>query len=346
MLTLRALLLCALLAPLALLAQDDAKTSYDNTYKTLDAKAAPPSEAQNLVIIKSAFATLEANPAHNRARELVRKLQDYPDGIDKKQPGIVSDWFLQTRLALLDQLYKEGLTPPQVAAFAALDAAFATSKAKHVRSKENVIAARDKIDALANKPESNRFLPDREIAYYEILRTYSADAAAKFIAALAESPNKELATRAADEMRLAEVKKAPFDLTFSDHAGKAFDASKIRGKKLLFLHFWSVKKDASLKAMEGLNAMLDEFPSLVIVGINLDDEADRPAVLAAIKKNRANWPHLIEGKGLENSVAQRLNIREASAGGILFNEKGFYSKLLPRPDSIRQTLKPGAKPKK
>ncbi len=337
-------LLACILFPLALLAQDDAKSAYDETLKTLDQKASPPSAAQNQTIIKSTFATLEAYPTHNRARDLIRRLHDYAGEIDKKQRPIISDWFLQTRLALVDQLYKEGLNPKQLAALHAADAALATSEVRFNRSQENLRAAREKLDALSAKPETKRFIADREMAFYETVKLFNPAGATKIINALSQHADPDLAKRAQDELRILELQKAPFALTFTDHNGKPFDSAKLLNKKALFLHFWSVKKEASMKAFEGLSDIAGEFPDLVIIGINLDDEADRPAVLEAIKKRKAKWPHSIEGKGLENSVAARLNIREASAGGALFNAKGIYIKTVGRPDGIRATFNAG-KPK-
>ncbi len=340
---LRALLAFALLTPLAVVAQDDAKQAIDDTLKTLDLKANPPSSTQTQAIIQSTFTTLGAHPAHNRTRDIIRRLHDYAGEIGQKQKPIISDWFLQTRLALVDQLYKEGLNTKQLAALHAADAALATSEAKINRSKDNITTAREKIDTLAQKPDSDRFIPDREIAFYETLKFYNPEAATKHITALTQHPNKDLAKRAEDEVRIIEVKKSPFELTFTDHNGKPFDAAKLRGKKGLYLYFWSIKKENSLKQFEALSELGYDTPELSIIGINLDDEADRPAVLEAIKKRKAKWPHYIEGKGTENSVAQRLNIRQAP-GGVLFNAKGIYIKAVDRADGVRNTLNAG-KPK-
>ena len=142
--------------------------------------------------------------------------------------------------------------------------------------------------------------------------------AEKLVTQLKDHKNKTLASRATDELRIMEVRKTPFDLKFTSADGKPFDAAALRGKKAVFLHYWSVDNEASVKEFDALkDKYFEQRERVEIVSVNLDPAEKREAVDKVIKDKKVKWPQLVEGLGMKSEVAARINIRSVPNGAML-----------------------------
>jgi len=110
--------------------------------------------------------------------------------------------------------------------------------------------------------------------------------------------------------------------------GKAFDAAALRGKKALFLFFWSADNESSVKELETLKEIYFEHRErLEIVSVNLDSADNRAKVDAVLKDKKMKWPQLVEGVGIKSETAARINVRGAP-NGALIDKAGML--VLPR----------------
>jgi hypothetical protein len=315
-------------APKAAATADPAAMEFDAFFKLRDQPGAAPTGKRFEQVIKAGLALVAKYPKHKRTPEVIRRLTDVAQGFNDKATVPMRDvWFSQLKLAILN-VPSDSLDDDGLAALAAMNAANANAEARLSRDKDAVETAREKIDALAGMPGGQRFLADAEMGYIEVLKTRNPEAAEKAAQRLTEHKDKALAGRAADELRLMAVRKAPFDLNVTTLDGKAFDATALRGKKALYLHFWNADSEASLKELEQLKEIYFEHRvRLEIVSVNLDSAENRAKVEKAIKDKKLKWPQLVEGEGAKSATAARVNVRGAP-NGVLIDQKGML--MMPR----------------
>lgn len=309
-------------------AADPAAAEFDAFFKLRDLPGSAPTGKRFEQVIKGGLPLVAKYPKHRRTPEVIRRLTDVAQGFNDKATLPMRDvWFSQLKLAVLN-VPGDSLDDDGRAAIMALVAANANAEARLSRDKDTVETAREKIDALAAAPGGSRFLADQEMGYIEVLKTRNPEAAEKAVQRLTEHKDKALAGRAADELKIMEVRKAPFDLKVTTLDGKAFDAAALRGKKALYLYFWSADSEPSLKEMEQLKEIYFEHRErLEIVCVNLDSAENRAKVEKAIKDKKLKWAQIVEGEGAKSATAARVNVRGA-ANGVLIDQKGML--MLPR----------------
>src|SRR4051812_2688999 len=123
-------------------------------------------------VIKPGVAFLEQYPTNGNAPAVVRDLVGWIDTVkmDRKTDGASRTAFLsQLKYVLLNERYKEGLSDDAKAALGALDVAAADAELRETPSRPALAELREKINAFAEMPKTSRFLPDREISYYQIV---------------------------------------------------------------------------------------------------------------------------------------------------------------------------------
>jgi thiol-disulfide isomerase/thioredoxin len=309
-------------------APDPAAAEFDAFFKLRDLPGAAPTGKRFEQVIAAGLPLVAKYPKHRRTPEVIRRLTDVASGFNDKATVPMRDvWFSQLKLAILN-VPGDPLDDDGRAALAALKAANANAEARLSREKDPVEVAREKIDALAAMPGGQRFVADAEMGFIEVIKTRSPDAAEKMARKLMEHPDKGLAGRAADEVRIMEARKGPFDLKVTTLDGKAFDAAALRGKKALFLFFWSADNESSVKELETLKEIYFEHRErLEIVSVNLDSADNRAKVDAVLKDKKMKWPQLVEGVGIKSETAARINVRGAP-NGALIDKAGML--VLPR----------------
>ncbi len=316
-------------APAAAPAADPAaEAAFDAFFKLRDQKDVPPSGARFNQIIKAGLPLVAKYPKNRRTPEVIRRLTDVASGFNDKATVPLRDvWFSNLKLEILN-VPGDPLDDDGRAALLAVGAANANAEARLSRDKETVEKAREKIDELAAAPDGKRFLADAEMGFIEVIKTRNPDAAEKLARKLTEHPDKGLAGRATDEVRIMDARKTPFDLKATLPDGKAFDAAALRGKKAVFVFFWSADNEASVKELDALKEIYFEHRErLEIVGVNLDTAENRAKADQVIKDKKLKWPQIIEGEGAKSATAARINVRSAPNGALL-DKNGML--VLPR----------------
>ena len=282
-------------------------------------------------LLKAGLPPLAKYPKHRRAGEVIGKLTDIAQGFNDKTTFPQRDvWFSKVKMAVLN-VPEDGLTDDSRAALAALQAANACAEARLSRDKDTVETAREKVDSLATMPGGMRFLADQEMNFVEVLKVHNPPAAEKQVKKLMEHADKGIAGRAGDELRIMEIRKAPFELKFTNVDGKAFDAATLRGKKALYIFFWSADHEGSVKSFEALKEIYFEHRERIeIVAVNLDSAENRAKVDQVLKDTRVKWPQMIEGMGGKSETAARVNVRSPN-NAVLVDQRGWLA--LPRAGS-------------
>ena len=287
----------------------------------------PKDQARFQKVIAAGIAYLVKNPTHGGANGAITNLAFYGNtNIDAKQPALRTSYLSNLRLAATNERFKDGASEQAVAALLAVDAASADAELRSALTPANLVAFREKIDALAEAPQSARYLLERERSYSHILTLISAPNFAKPEENLKRSlkhADKGVAGMAQTELNLIEVRQTPFDLKFTALDGKPFDLAQLRGK-VVALYFWQTNNRGSLTNFEGLQRVASGYrkKGLEVVTVCLDKEEDKPKVLAAIKEHGNKWPVHFDGKGGKSAVGPKLNV-PGPGNLLIFDQKGI-----------------------
>ena len=147
--------------------------------------------------------------------------------------------------------------------------------------------------------------------------------AEEFLKKLLAHKDKGVAGMARSELNLVEVKKVPFELTFTAFDGKPLDFAQLRGK-VVALYFWSSPNKGSLGSIDPLKQVYSDYrkKGFEVVTVSFDKEEDRGKVAAAIKDNRIAWPVHFDGKGAKTEFAAKLGINDVPRLLVL-DQKGM-----------------------
>src|SRR6185436_1514473 len=95
------------------------------------------------------------------------------------------------------------------------------------------------INALNEMPKAIRFLPDREISYYQIVNVIEGPERGEAqLRKLTEHKDKGVADAGRRELNLVELRKDPVTWKLTGIDGKEFDFAQNRGK-IIAIYFWS-----------------------------------------------------------------------------------------------------------
>jgi cytochrome oxidase Cu insertion factor (SCO1/SenC/PrrC family) len=318
-----------------------ADLAYDDFAKLLNerAKLAQP---HFKTMIKSGIDFLMKNPTHNRAAEVVRQLSEYSGNVlmrDKATQGQVPVYVATLKYDVLDaRIMAE--SDPQKAAIAALDAGAADADMRFASSGPNQELLREKIDALAALPGSDRFLVDREKSYYSVLTAVKGPkAAGAHLQSLATSKDKKVADMAKQELSLLEMMNAPFDLKFTGLDGKETDFAQLRGK-VVAMFFWSSTNGNSTRLWDGMKLVASDYrkKGLEVVTVSFDKAEDREKVLAYVKENGVKFPVHYDGKGNKADFAAKIGVTSVPRI-VLFDQKGMLKYANVQPQQLEPAVK-------
>lgn len=301
-----------------------ADLAYDDFTKLLQdrSKLAQP---HFKALSKAGIDFLMKNPTHNRAADVVRQLSEYAGAVlrDKATQPQIPVYVATLKYDVLDaRIMAE--TDQQKTAIAALDAGAADAEMRVSSSGPNQETLREKIDALAAMPGSDRFLVDREKSYYAILSaTKGPEKAAAHLKTLAESKDKRVADMAKQELSILEISGSPYEWKFTALDGKEFDMAALRGK-VVAVYFWSTANGNSTRNWDGLKMGYSDFrkKGFEIVTVSFDKAEDKEKVLAHVKDNGLKWPVHFDGKGNRSEFATKLGVNGVPRI-VLFDQKGM-----------------------
>ncbi len=287
----------------------------------------PRDQARFQKVIAAGIAYVTKNPTHGRVNEVVRELAFYGNNnLDAKQAALRTSYISNLRLAATNERFKEGVTEPAVAALFAIDAAAADAELRATPTPAGLVEYREKLDALAEAPQSGRFLAEREKSYVHLLIAFNQPPFAKadeHLKKLLKHADKGVAGMAQTELNILEARKTPLELKFTALDGKEVDLAQLRGK-VVAIYFWSSTNGGSLKNFEGLQRVSSDYrkKGLEIVTLSFDKQEDEAKLKAAIKEQGIKWPVHFDGKGAKNPFASKLNITGVPALLIL-DQKGM-----------------------
>lgn len=318
-----------------------ADVAADSFFKVLGDRRAALDEARFDKIIKSGVAFVIESPTHARVPAVVTGLTTFHMTMtDPKLAPYRAAYLGRLNAAIFELRYKPDLPAETKTAVAALDAAASDSETREKFNRDTLRTLREKIDTLTRQPGSGRFLVERERSYVEILTKGLNPAAGEAqLRKLASHPDKDVAAMAQEELNLAEVRKAPYEMKFTALDGKECDVAKMRGKVVAVL-FLSAKDEASLKALTTIKGVHTQYKKqgFETVAISYDKEADREAVAKFVKDNKVPWPVHFDGKGSENAFGSKLNVRRTPTVA-LFDQKGILLTHSIRPDRLEGEVK-------
>jgi peroxiredoxin len=335
---LTAALICCLAAPAATFAQapkkDDKKApapksaselAFDEFQKVRNVPNAKHDQPRFQAVINAGLAFLGAHPTSYRANEVINFLGvNYPTGIDPKRPELRAQYVAMLKLEIANQKYKDGVTEQVRAALLALEAAVSEFEFRMTPGRDSLATLREKIDAMAELAQTNRYLADRERAYAHFLMLMNqTPRAEEQLKKLVAHKEKGVADMAKAELTIIEARKAPFDFKFTSVDGKAVDLASLRGKAV-GLYFWATSNKGSVDNLEKLRQFQSDYRKrgFELVTVSFDKEEDRAKVEKYIKDSKLTAPVYFDGKQAKMDVAAKVNVN-APNRLLLISPEGY-----------------------
>jgi hypothetical protein len=312
-------------------AKSPADTAAAEFFKLRDNKETKPDQAK---LIATGLAFLTEHPESSSTVRVIESLASY-GGSGPQRLAFLS----ALQFEILNLRQKADLGDVARAAIATLDAEVAGFEVREVYNKANMTAYREKIDAVAQLPASDRFLANLEADFAEILLRVRPVAAENHLKQLLEHPDKKVASMAKRQLNIFEVRKQPYELKFTALDGKEVDMAKFRGKYVLLM-FWSTTTKNAGESMRTLRDLHREYDhhGFEVIGIACDPAENKEQVAKFVKENRISWPQYFDGKGVANDFAPKLNVTSVPTG-VMFDKAGLLVSTNVRFNSFEKDLR-------
>ncbi len=302
------------------------EAAYAAFSKLRNDRTAKMDQAQFARVAAVGFEFLTKYPASTRSNSVVTSLASY-GGTGNANAVNRKAWIAYMKFEMLDQKAKEGLSADAVTGLAALDTALAGALAREDRSRENVMAFRERLDALTKMPGADRYLSTQERVFGELMATSGRpEQAEAFYKALLQHPDKNVVAMATTELGLIEARRTAYTASFTGIDGKPIDFGQMRNKVVL-IAFWSPASETSGNQQVALKELYSQLrkKGFEIVGVACAKESERGKVEAFVKSKKLPWPTYFDGKEFNGDIARKFNIRSVPAGAVLNKEGHLVS---------------------
>ncbi len=167
--------------------------------------------------------------------------------------------------------------------------------------------------------------------------------------AFANHPNPKLKARAEQKLQVAELLKAPIEMSFTAADGRAVDVAKLRGKVVL-IDFWAVWCGPCREEIPNVVAVYEKYHAqgFEVVGISFDraPNAEKPwksartaaQVLAFTQEQGMPWPQFYDGSYWDNPYGKQYGIRGIPAM-FLLDQTGMVVSLNARGPKLEKEVR-------
>lgn len=274
-------------------------------------------------VITAGLTYLKTYAMHPRAIGVMNSLASFGTKMEDKKMAPQRIAYLSTLQYEILRQGGEAKHEQAPTALKALAAAAAGQAFIEAPSRDKLLEFREKLDSLAEMPESGHYQPGLERQYVSFLKqTNNLPMAEAHLTRLQQSADKRVSDMARAEMKLLSLAKQPLELSFTATNGKTVNLADLRGQ-LVFFIFWASTNEASVQELRTIQEAEanNRWKKIQIIAVCYDNEENKAAAEKVLKRERIKWPVWFSGR--DNELGEKLGVTKLP-DTALFDERGIY----------------------